>query len=88
VWFYFWVFSSLPLTNLSASVPIPYRFYLYCSVVVQLKVGDDDYCTLFVKNCYHYPGFFFPYEIENCPSHALKELCFDGDCIESVDYFW
>ena len=33
VWFYFWVFSSIPLMNISDSVPIPCSFYslLLCS---------------------------------------------------------
>ena len=33
VWFYFWVFSSITLINVSVSVWIPCNFYHCCSVV-------------------------------------------------------
>jgi hypothetical protein len=34
-------------------------------------------------------GFCFPYEVENCCFHDSEELCwdFDGDYIESIDFF-
>jgi hypothetical protein len=38
---YFWVFNFIPSINLSVSVPIPYSFYHYCSVV-QFDVRDGD----------------------------------------------
>ena len=41
VWFNFWAFSSIPLINLSVSIPIPCSFYHYCSLVT-LEVRDDD----------------------------------------------
>jgi hypothetical protein len=48
VWFYFWVFNSIPLINMSVSVPIPrslvyfyFLFFHYCSVV-KLEVTDGD----------------------------------------------
>ena len=33
--------------------------------------------------------FGFPYEVENCSFKVCKELCwhFDGNCIESVEYY-
>ena len=31
MWFYFWVFNSISLINLSVCVPIPCCFYHYCS---------------------------------------------------------
>jgi hypothetical protein len=40
VWFYFWDFNSIPLINVSVSVPIPCSFYHYCSVV-KLEVRDS-----------------------------------------------
>jgi hypothetical protein len=41
VWFYFWVFNSIPLTNMSAAVSIPCSFYHYCSVVkLEVRGGD------------------------------------------------
>jgi hypothetical protein len=90
VWFYFWVFKSIPLINVSVSVPIPCNFYQYGSVV-NVGCGDSTSRTFIVKNCFHYVGFFaFPGEFENCSFHVFEELCweFDGDCIESVDCFW
>jgi hypothetical protein len=33
VWFYFWVFNSIALINMSVSVPIPHSFYHYCSII-------------------------------------------------------
>ena len=39
VWFYFWIFNSSPLINVSVPVPIPCSFYHYCSVV-KLKVRE------------------------------------------------
>jgi hypothetical protein len=41
VWVHFWVFSFIPLIYLSVTVPIPCRFYQYCSVV-QLEVWNGD----------------------------------------------
>jgi hypothetical protein len=54
VWFYFWVFNSIPLINMSVSIPISYSFYHYCSVV-KLETSDDDSssCSFIVKNCFH-----------------------------------
>jgi hypothetical protein len=64
VWFYFWVFNSMPLINMSVSVPIPRSFYHYCSVV-KLEVTDGDFpsCSFIVKNCFYYSGFFFPFQM-------------------------
>jgi hypothetical protein len=42
VFIYFWVFNSIPLTNLSVSVPTQCGFYHYF-FVVQLEVRDDNY---------------------------------------------
>jgi len=92
VWFYFWVFNSIPLVNLSASVSTPCSFYHYCSVV-ELEVRDSEFTShsFIVKNCFLCFGFFaFPDEFENCFFCVFEELFwdFDGDCIESVDCFW
>jgi hypothetical protein len=59
MWVYFWVFSSIPLIYLPATVPIPWSFYHSFSVV-QLEVmdGDSPRSTFIVKNSFHYPGFF------------------------------
>ena len=87
LWFYLWVFNSIPLISVSVSVPIPCSFYHCCSVV-QLEVRDDDSprSSFIVQDCFGYLGFIFSYDIE---SFSLK-LCwnFDGVCIESVDCFW
>ena len=54
-------------------------FNHYCSVV-KLEVRDHDSpsCSLIVKNCFCYSGFFaFPDEFENCSFHVFEELCWD-----------
>jgi hypothetical protein len=60
--------------------------------VTQLEVRNGDSCrgSFIVQDCFDSPGFFvFPYEFENCSFRVCEELCwhFDGDCIESVNYF-
>jgi len=87
-WFYFWVFTSIPLINLFVSVPIHCNSYNY-SPVVSLEVRDGD-CFI-VKNCFCYSGYFvFPDEFENCSFHVFEESCcdFDRDFFEAVDCFW
>ena len=75
----------------SISVPIPFCFHHYCSVV-QLVVRDVDSPSSFiVKNNFPYPEFFvIPDEFENCSFYLCEELSwnFDEDCIEFVDCFW
>jgi hypothetical protein len=58
--FYFWVFNSIPLINMSVSVPIPCSFYDYCSVVqLEVRGGDSSSCSFIVKNCFCYSVFLF-----------------------------
>jgi hypothetical protein len=67
VWIHFWVFNSIPLISLRVSVPIPYRFYHYCSVI-QLEVRDVDSprSSFLVENSFSYPGVFvIPNEFAN-----------------------
>ena len=45
VWVYFWIFDSIPLIDLSFTVPIPCMFYHYCSVV-QIEFRDSKYLML------------------------------------------
>ena len=53
VWFYFWVFSSIPLIKMSVSVPIPCSFHHYCSVVkFEVRDGDSPNRSFIVKNCF------------------------------------
>ena len=65
---------------------------LMLKLQVQLEVGDADSSgSLFIKDCFGYPGFFvFPYEVENCSFKFYKILFwnFDWDCIQLVDCFW
>jgi hypothetical protein len=90
--FYFWVFNSIPLINMSVSVPIPCSMYHYCPVVKnEFWNGDSPICSFIVMYCFFYSGFFaFPDEFENCSFHNFEELCwdFDGDCVESIDCLW
>ena len=52
VWFYFLVFDSIPLINMSVSVPISCSFYHYCSVIqVEVKDGDSPRSSFIFKNC-------------------------------------
>jgi hypothetical protein len=54
-------------------------------VVVTLRDGYFNF-----ENCFRYPGFFvISYEFENCSFYLCEELSwnFDGDCIESADFF-
>lgn len=41
VWIYVWVFSVIPLTDMSILVPIPCCFYS-CSSVIQFEIGNGD----------------------------------------------
>jgi hypothetical protein len=47
--FYFWVCNSIPLINMSVSVPIPCSFYHYCSVVkLEVRDGESPCCSFIV----------------------------------------
>ena len=86
------VFNSIPLFYLSIFVPIPSCFQNYGSIIeLEVRDGDASRRSFIVKSCFGYPGFLvFPYKVEYCPFKVCEELCwdFDGDCIDSVDYFW
>ena len=70
---YFWVFDSIPLINLSISIPIPYSSYYYCSVV-QLEIRDGNNLWKFFY-CFSFLGFFvFPYEVQLCSLKVCKVL--------------
>ena len=90
--FYFWVFNSILLFNMSVSLPILCSFYHNCFVVkLDVRDGDSPSCSSTVKNCFHYSGIFsFPDKFENCSFYVFEELCwdFDGDYIESIDCLW
>jgi hypothetical protein len=58
------------------SVPKPYNFYYYCSVI-QLEVRDCDSPrnSLIVENSFHSLGFFLiPDEFANCSFYFYEEL--------------
>jgi hypothetical protein len=60
VWFYFWIFNSIPLINLPVSVPIPCRFCYYCSVVeLEVRNGDSSSCSYIVKKFFAILGLPF-----------------------------
>jgi len=69
VWVYFWVFNSIPLIYLSVSVPIPYSFYDYSSVILlEVREGDSRRSSFVVQYSFRYPGFYkllFFISIEN-----------------------
>jgi hypothetical protein len=59
VWVHFWTFISTPLVSLPVSVPIPYRFYHYCSVIqFDIRDGDSSRRSFIVENSFSYPGIF------------------------------
>lgn len=48
VWIYIWVFSSVPLTNVSVFGTNTMHFY-FCNSVVHLEVGcGDTFCSSFI----------------------------------------
>lgn len=83
--------NSIPLIYLSVSVQMPYCFCYYCSIVeLEVRDGDSPRSSLIVKNAFCYSGFFdFSNKFENCSFYLCEELSwdFDGDYIESVDFF-
>jgi hypothetical protein len=70
VWFYFWVFNSIAMINLSVSVQILCSCYHYCSVVkLEVRDGDSSKCSFIVKNCFVcFLGFFFVFVFVFCYS--------------------
>ena len=86
---YVWAFNSISLINVSIFMTTTCCFCYYSSVI-QLGIGKDSEQFIIVQDCSSFPGFlFFPSEAENCSFKVCEELCwdFDGDCIESVDFF-
>lgn len=73
--FYIWVFSLIPLINLSVFMAIPCAFYYYSSVVkLEIRDGDASRITFIVQDFYSYVRFVFPYETEYYSSKVCKEL--------------
>jgi hypothetical protein len=88
VWVHFWIFNSIPLIYLYQYHAV---FNYDCSVV-QLEVKDDDSArsSFIVENSFSILDFLlFQDEFANCSFKLYEELSwnFDGDCIESLDYF-
>jgi hypothetical protein len=59
VWVYFCIFNSIPLIDLSVTIPISCSFHHYFSVV-HLEVSDGDFSrsSFLVENCFCSPGLF------------------------------
>ena len=92
VWINIRVFNSIPLINVSVFMSISSCFH-YCGSVIEFEVWDGNASgsTFIVQDCFGYPGFFvFPYKVDYCSLKVCEEFLwdFDGDCIESIDYFW
>ena len=87
VWVPFWVFNSIPLVYLSVSLPIPYSFYHYYSLILfAFRDNDSPRSPFIVEDSFSYPGFFvIPDKFANCSVKLYEELAcnFDGDCIDS-----
>jgi hypothetical protein len=90
-WVHFWVFNCILFFMLSVSVPMPCRFYHYCSIVLlEVRDGDSPIRSFLVENSYDYSGFLvIPNKFESCSFKLYKESShnFNGDCIESLDSF-
>ena len=54
MWFYFWVSSPIPLTNMSASVAIPCSFFFFLSLLLcsklEVRDGDSPSCSFIVPS--------------------------------------
>jgi len=76
VWVHFWVFNSIPLVYLPVSVPIPYSFYHYCSVILlEIRDGDSPRSPFIVEDSLKiYWGFVIPNEFANCSFYLYEEL--------------
>ena len=89
-WVSFWVLHLILLCNLSVSIPIPWRFYYYYSVV-QLENWDDNSRSSFVVQDYFSSSVFFLFFSMKLRFILLKSINlwwnFDGNCIESVGWF-
>ena len=74
MWFYFWIFYSIPLFNLTVSVSIPHSFYPYSSVLLlEVRDAGSSWSYFIVKNCFWisiFPQmnlrFAFSKSIEKC----------------------
>lgn len=91
------VFKLIPLIYMSILMPIPNCFYYYSSIPEPEVRNGDATRSLFISNrivlailvWYFFVVVYFPYQLEYCSFKVSEELCwdFDGDCIESVDFF-
>ena len=60
VWVYFGVFKSIPLIDLTVSVPVPYNFSHYCSVVQrEVRGGNSLEVLLLLRIVIALLGFLF-----------------------------
>ena len=90
MWINIQVFDLIPLIKLSVSMSIPSCFP-YHSSIIELDARDVDFSRRIAQDCFGYPGFsVFPFDVEYGYFEVCDELCcdFDGDFIESVDFFW
>ena len=89
MWFYFWIFYSITLINLTVSVQIPCSFFIPIALLHSLRSGMLIPPELFLLLSLVF-AFFFLNEFQNCTFYVYEEMCcdFDGDCIESIDCLW
>jgi hypothetical protein len=58
---------------------------------LETRDGNTSSNSFVIQDCYICPGFYvFLCEAEHCTVKICEQLCwkFDGNCIESVDFFW
>ena len=91
VWINVRVFNLIPLFHMSVFIPLSSYFDYYSPIVkLEVKDGEAFRSSFIVQDCLGYPGFFvITYEVAYRSFDACEKLCWDfnGDCIESVDYF-
>ena len=57
--FYFWIFYSIPLITLTASVQMPCNLHPSCSVVLlEVRDADSSSSSFIVKNCFGFSASF------------------------------
>lgn len=67
------VFDSVPFTNVSVSVTIPWCFHYYSFVQLEFRNGEMSNSFFIIQDCFSYPGIFvFQHEVENDLSRSVK----------------
>jgi hypothetical protein len=88
MWIFFFVFDSIPLSNLCVSIPTPDSLYQYYFVVqIGISDGDTSRSSFIVQDYFSYPWLFSSILTSRIAFSRPIKMCwnFDRDYIESVD---